>query len=192
MCPSKLSAVASTIHGRLVWQTLHRGTPAGVGRTRFLVPQFGHVVIVPSAAIDRVSLPDPPGPARLSFMGKTWILDTETKGTGAHVAPLEKVKKPSSEQDLVVVALERPPRTAESIEPPAALMFKIVDVRSSRVLAEGIGAHETLELLEGIASVVDISIYVWMRTSKRWRLLTLAERRALWDFRGQAPVAAIS
>ena len=30
-------------------------------------------------------------------MGKTWILDTETKGTGAHVAPLdESAEKPAS------------------------------------------------------------------------------------------------
>ena len=31
-------------------------------------------------------------------MGKVWVLDTETKGTGANVVPLEKVlKKPGSE-----------------------------------------------------------------------------------------------
>ena len=29
-------------------------------------------------------------------MGKTWVLDTETKGTGANMVPLEKVlKKPA-------------------------------------------------------------------------------------------------
>jgi hypothetical protein len=126
-------------------------------------------------------------------MGKTWILDTETKGTGAHVVPLEKVlKKPSSEQDLVVVALERPPREAEAIEPLAPLAFKIVDVRSSRVLAEDIGVRETVDLLEGIGSVVDIRIYVWMRLTERWRLLTLDEQKTLWEFRRQAPEAAAS
>ena len=26
-------------------------------------------------------------------MGKVWVLDAETKGTGAHVAPLEKARK---------------------------------------------------------------------------------------------------
>jgi hypothetical protein len=32
-------------------------------------------------------------------MGKTWVLDTETKGTGANMVPLEKVqKKPASEE----------------------------------------------------------------------------------------------
>jgi hypothetical protein len=126
-------------------------------------------------------------------MGKTWILDTETKGTGAHVVPLEKaLKKPSPEQELAVVAFERPPREAESIEPLAPLTFKIVDIRSSRLLAEDIGVRETVDLLEDIGSVVDVRIYVWMRLSERWRLLTLAEQKTLWEFRGEAPLAAAS
>jgi hypothetical protein len=126
-------------------------------------------------------------------MGKTWILDTETKGTGAHVAPLEKAsEKPSPERGLAVVALERPPRATESIEPLAPLKFKIVDVRSSRVLAAGVSARATVDLLEGIGSVVDIRTYVWMREAKRWRLLTLDEQKALWEFRRRAPAAAPS
>ena len=126
------------------------------------------------------------------LMAKTWILDTETKGTGAHVVPLEKaLKKPASERDLALIALERPPRATEPVEPLGPLQFKIVDVRSSQVLAEGVGASATIDLLEGIGSVVDIRIYVWMREAKRWRLLTLAEQKTLWGFRGQ-PVAAAS
>jgi hypothetical protein len=126
-------------------------------------------------------------------MGKTWILDSETKGTGAHVVPLEKaLKKPSSEQDLAVVTLEGPPRASESTEPPAPLSFKIVDIRSSQVLAEDIGARATVELLEGVGSVVDVRIYVRPRPGKRWRLLTLAEQKALWAFRGQGPLSVAS
>lgn len=128
--------------------------------------------------------------ARLKLMGKTWILDTETKGTGAHVSPLrEAPKRPSSKQDLVVVELQRPPRPIEPIEAPVPLQFKVVDIRSSQVLAEGIGARETVELLEGVASVVDVRVYVWMRLGGRWRLLTLDEQKALWGFRRQTPVA---
>jgi hypothetical protein len=126
-------------------------------------------------------------------MAKTWILDTETKGTGAHVVPLEKaLKKPASEQELALIALQRPPRATEPVEPLGPLEFKIVDVRSSQVLAEGASVSATVDLLEGIGSVVDIRIYVWMRDAKRWRLLTLAEQKTLWGFRGQAPVAAAS
>jgi hypothetical protein len=117
-------------------------------------------------------------------MAKTWILDTETKGTGAHVVPLEKaLKTPSPERDLALVEWERPPRTTQSPQSPAPLKFKIVDVRSSRVLAEAISARETVDLLADVGSVVDIRIYVWARTAERWRLLTLDEQGALWKFR---------
>jgi hypothetical protein len=35
-------------------------------------------------------------------MGKVWVLDTETKGTGAHVAPLEKAgRDPAGEAERV-------------------------------------------------------------------------------------------
>ena len=126
-------------------------------------------------------------------MAKTWILDTETKGTGAHVVPLEKaLERPAPEQDLAVVSFERPARAAEPPEPLAPLSFKIVDVRSSRVLGQGIGAGETVELLEGIGSVVDVRIYVWMRLAARWRLLTPAEQKTLWRFRRHVPSAARS
>jgi|SRR5271165_937917 len=116
-------------------------------------------------------------------MGKTWILDTETKGTGAHVAPLQEAKKPSSDQGLAVVTFERPPRPAAEPEPPAPLEFKVVDIRSSRVLAEGSDTRATVDLLEDIGSVVDVRIYVWMPQTERWRLLTLGEQKTLWGFR---------
>jgi len=126
-------------------------------------------------------------------MAKTWILDTETKGTGAHMVPLEKaLKGPASEQELALIELERPPRATEPAEPPGPRQFKIVDIRSSQVLAEGVDAGAAVDVLEGVGSVVDVRIYVWMREAKRWRLLTLAEQKTLWGFRGQAPVAAAS
>jgi hypothetical protein len=37
---------ASTIHGSAVWQTLQRGVPSAVGRTRLRVPQLVHLMIV--------------------------------------------------------------------------------------------------------------------------------------------------
>jgi hypothetical protein len=119
-------------------------------------------------------------------MSKTWVLDTETKGTGAHVVPLEKALQPlRSEQDLALVELHRPPRPAREPEPPAPLRFKVVDTMGARVLAEGVGARETIELLEGIGSVLDAGIYLWMAKTGRWRMLTLDERKALWRFRGR-------
>jgi hypothetical protein len=129
----------------------------------------------------------------MELMAKTWILDTETKGTGAHMVPLEKaLKRPSSEKELALIELERPPRATEPVEPLGPREFRIVDIRSSRVLAEGVDANAAVDVLEGVGSVVDVRIYVWMREAKRWRLLTLAEQKTLWGFRGQTPVAAAS
>jgi hypothetical protein len=48
----------------------------------------------------------------MGSMGKTWVLDTETKGTGANMVPLEKVqKKPDSEAKA---APARRPRRARA------------------------------------------------------------------------------
>ena len=49
-------------------------------------------------------------------MAKTWVLDTETKGTGANMVPLEKVqKKPGSDEAPAArprKAANRPPADA--------------------------------------------------------------------------------
>jgi hypothetical protein len=119
-------------------------------------------------------------------VARTWRLDTETKGTGAHIAPLEKASDRGEDRELATVTLERPPRPAVPPEPVEPLRFKVVDVRSSEVLAEGADTRETVDVLEAMGSVVDVRIYVWMQRAARWRLLTLDEQRALWRFRGRA------
>jgi hypothetical protein len=121
-------------------------------------------------------------------MAKTWVLDTETKGTGAHIVPLEEaLQKARKERDLDLVTLERPPRPAKAPEPtPGQLTFKVLDVRSGEVLSEGLDTRATVDVLEGVGSVVDVRIYVWMQKAGRWRLLTLEEQRALWQFRASA------
>jgi hypothetical protein len=45
-------------------------------------------------------------------MAKVWVLDTETKGTGANVVPLEKVVRPPHER-------EAPPETPAKRPAPA-------------------------------------------------------------------------
>ena len=125
--------------------------------------------------------------ARLRGMAKTWVLDTETKGTGAHIAPL-KPEPARAERELATVAFERPPRPLETPEPPAPRSFKVVDVMSARVLAEDVDTRATLELLAGMRSALDARIYTWVPTLERWRLLTLGERRALWEMRGRVDV----
>jgi hypothetical protein len=123
-------------------------------------------------------------------MSKTWVLDTETKGTGAEMVPLEKTLKPERiERDLALVELDRPARPPEEPEPLAPLAFKVVDVMGARVLAEGIGTRETVDLLEGMTSALDARIYVRIGETGRWRLLTLEERKVLWRFRRPARAA---
>jgi hypothetical protein len=122
----------------------------------------------------------------LIAVAKTWILDTETKGTGAHIAPL-KDGRARPERELATVTFERPPRPVDEPAPPAPRLFKIVDVMSARVLAEGADTRETLKLLASMRSVVDARIYVWAPSSDRWRLLSIAEQRALWQLRNREP-----
>jgi hypothetical protein len=117
-------------------------------------------------------------------MAKTWRLDTETKGTGAHVVPLEKApERSTADQELATVTLQRPPRQLEQPQPLGPLTFKVLDIRSGEVLAEGTDARETIDLLADVRSVLDVRIYVWMQRAGRWRLLTLEEQRAIWRFR---------
>ncbi|HEX4187509.1 MAG TPA: hypothetical protein VHY83_06410 [Solirubrobacteraceae bacterium] len=120
-------------------------------------------------------------------MAKTWRLDTETKGTGAHVVPLEQAPARSArEAELSTVTLERPPRVVAQPEPLGPRTFKVLDVRSSQVLAEDADTRATLALLADVRSMLDVRIYVWLQRARRWRLLTLDEQRTLWRFRGHA------
>jgi hypothetical protein len=121
-------------------------------------------------------------------MAKTWVLDTETKGTGAQMVPLEKVlKKGDRKPRLNLVELERParPRPARTPDPPQRRSFKIRDVMTRETLAEGVDLRTTVDLLGNVRSIVDVQIYVWDVDRRRWRMLGLDEQRELWDV-GQA------
>src|SRR5919198_4279309 len=121
-------------------------------------------------------------------MGRVWVLDTETKGTGAEMVPLDKVfKKPAPSREALFVPPEPAPREPQPPEPRPPLRFKLVDVMTRAVLAEGASAREALGVLDGVRSVVDVNVYVWQPKSEKWRLLTLDEKRTLWDRRKVAP-----
>jgi hypothetical protein len=115
-------------------------------------------------------------------VAKTWILDSETKGTGAHIAPLGS-DRPRADRDLAIVTLERPARALKAPEPSPPRSFKVVDVMSAQVMAEGVGTRETLALLAGMKTMIDARIYAWVPGAERWRLLRLEEQRALWALR---------
>jgi hypothetical protein len=123
----------------------------------------------------------------MRIMARTWVLDTETKGTGAHVVPLEKkLERPAaSREPRPKPPKRRAPRPAPPPEPRQPLRFKVVDVMTQEVLAEGASARATVDVLERLGSVVDVRMYVWEPKAERWRLLAIAEQKALWGFRGR-------
>jgi hypothetical protein len=118
-------------------------------------------------------------------VGKVWVLDTETKGTGANMVPLERlVSKPGADAvpGFVFPALKPPAPSAP--RPKAPRRFKVLDVQTREVLAEDVDARATIGALEPVRSIVDVNVSVWEPEHERWRLLTLDELRALWAYRG--------
>ena len=116
-------------------------------------------------------------------MRKVWVLDTETKGTGAEMLPLEKVLEQPVATRGPVLAPENPPAWKGPPAPRPPARFKVVDVMTREVLAEDADARTTLDVLEGFRSLVDVSVYRWDLDAGSWRPLTLAERRTLWAYR---------
>ncbi len=115
-------------------------------------------------------------------MAKTWILHTETKGTGAQMVPLETVTKRSDSVEPVFVP-RKAPRPAEP-QPPSDTTprrFRIVDVMTRLpVLADG-SPRQAIDALKDVRSVVDVDVCVWHEERRRWRRLTFAEQRALLE-----------
>ena len=123
-------------------------------------------------------------------MAKVWVLDTETKGTGAEMVPLEKALErtrsaPGARPPSIVATPRREaePSPAPAEAPPEPRRFKVVNVLSREVLVEAAGVHETVEALKTVGSVVDVRIDVWDPAAAGWRPLSGRERRALWGFR---------
>jgi hypothetical protein len=56
-------------------------------------------------------------------------------------------------------------------------------VLSRKLLQEDGSVRETLELLGRVEREQDVTIYVWEPGEERWRLLSLAEHRVIWERR---------
>jgi hypothetical protein len=113
-----------------------------------------------------------------------WVLDTSTKGTGATMVPLKSAEPGPTQAEKL--AFKPPPRRrkpADAARPRRPRRFKIVDIMTRRVLAEGVGLRTALDVLKDVHSVVDVTIYAWQPDARRWRPLMLDERRALWERR---------
>lgn len=115
-------------------------------------------------------------------MAKTWILQTETKGTGATVVPLEHATTRASEREPLHVPPKPKPRQPEPPKPPQPRRFRVVDVMTRQTLVDDAGAAEAVAALKDVRSTVDVMISVWDDHRSRWRPLTLAEQRAMFEF----------
>jgi hypothetical protein len=117
-------------------------------------------------------------------MGTTWVLDSETKGTGANMVPLERVvKKPSGAPERPRVPRKPRPPKREAPKSRQPRKFRVVDVMTRQIPADGVGARETVEALRGFRSIVDVDVYVWHPGGDRWRRLTFGEVSELWKLR---------
>ena len=117
-------------------------------------------------------------------MGRIWVLDTETKGTGAEMIPLEKALRKDAPAKRSFLGPARPePRPEAPPAPPPPRRFRVADVMSGRLLVEDGSARETVDRLKDVRSVVDVNVSVFEPEDESWRLLTLREQRALWALR---------
>jgi len=129
-------------------------------------------------------------------MTKTWVLDTDTKGTGAEMVPLDKVlrdrrrARDAARRSRFRRRRDPPPEPSpeqdSSPEPARPRKFKVVNAISRETLTEEAGVREAVELLEGSRSVADMRVYVWEPEGGEWRALSLREQMVLRGFRARA------
>jgi hypothetical protein len=115
-------------------------------------------------------------------MGKTWILQTATKGTGATMVPLERTAERPPEREPLHVPRKPQPREPEPPAPRAPRRFRIVDLMTRERLLEDGAAADAVDALKEVRSTVDVTVSVWDDGRSRWRPLTLAEQRTLFEF----------
>jgi hypothetical protein len=114
-------------------------------------------------------------------MGTTWVLDTETKGTGANMVPLERVTKRSSAPAHRFVLPERRSPDKELPKPRTVHQFKVVDVMTRRELLEAGSARDAVDTLRSVRSIVDVNLYIWDEEHERWLMLPFEEQRTMFD-----------
>jgi len=119
-------------------------------------------------------------------MGKTWVLDTDTKGTGAEMVPLEQTLRRRTGRGALEPQFTPPSRRERPAQPPAPrapARFKVTDVRSRATLVEDADARATIGVLKDARSIVDVVVSQRDPRTGGWRRLTLAQQRELWALR---------
>jgi hypothetical protein len=121
-------------------------------------------------------------------MAKIWVLDTETKGTGAEMVPLERAlrgKRSAPGRERIRVVKRKPDGTSAdapaTVIPPTPRRFRLINALSGEVLAADAGVREVVGLMDGMRSVADARVYVWEPDPPGWRPLSLREQQLLLD-----------
>jgi hypothetical protein len=117
-----------------------------------------------------------------------WVLDTETKGTGAEMVPLEKLqRRRGSQSPAGRTTVLRRGGSAQAVEPveegQAPHRFRVQSVMTGQLLADDVAAREAVEAMRSVPSVLDVRIDVWDPAEAGWRPLNLDEKKAVWAFR---------
>jgi hypothetical protein len=115
--------------------------------------------------------------------GKVWVLDTETKGTGAQMVPLEStLKQPQPKEHFLPATARRHKPAPEPVERAHGASGSPTSSAARRSATTS--THEPRSrLLAEQRSSVDVNVSVWEPGEDRWRLLTLAEKQLLWERR---------
>jgi hypothetical protein len=114
-------------------------------------------------------------------MARVWVLDTETKGTGANMVPLERTTKRTSPLDPILIPREQTAKETPAPVPRPAPKFRVVDVMTRQALADDADTREAAAVLRTIRSIVDVNVYLRRDSDDHWQLLPLADLRALWE-----------
>ena len=80
---------------------------------------------------------------------------------------------------------QKSPREPKPPEPAAPRRFRVLDVVTRAVLLEDGSVGEMLALLGTVEHINDVNLYVWEPGDERWRLLSIAEQRVVWERRKQ-------
>ncbi|HKF80960.1 MAG TPA: hypothetical protein VKB17_09075 [Thermoleophilaceae bacterium] len=107
-------------------------------------------------------------------MSKVWVLDTETKGTGAHVVPLEKTQpEPAPKRRRVAPKAASEPRPPRKPRPPTETKSGALPAGHVRKKATGeLGRVRSVDPKAGTATVL------WLRHGTTSTLpLTAVSRR---------------
>jgi hypothetical protein len=101
------------------------------------------------------------------------------------MVPLDRVTRKGSTSVPAFVLPELKPPEEQPPAPRPPRRFKVVDVVTREVLAEDTDARATVKALEGVRSIVDVTIWLWQPETERWLMLPLEDSRALWEYRGR-------